>query len=99
VYSSRWRLFDGITPPSEIAFDKVAFWVRMYNLPLACMGQDIGRQIGASIGEVELVETDEDGAAWGEFLRAQSKGGHDQTSPTRKETETSRKINLGTFSI
>jgi hypothetical protein len=63
------EVFDGITPPSEIDFDKVAFWVRIYDLPLACMGKEIGRQLGTAIGEVLLVETDEKGAAWGEFLR------------------------------
>jgi hypothetical protein len=65
--------FDGTTPPSEMVFDRVAFWVRIYGLPLACMGQEIGRQIGAAIGEVEMVDTDEEGAAWGEFLRARIK--------------------------
>lgn len=30
--------FDGFTPPSQLEFDKAAFWVRMYNLPLACIG-------------------------------------------------------------
>ena len=54
-------------------FEKGAFWVRIYNLPLACMGQEVGRQIGASIGKVEMVDTDEEGAVWGEFLRARIK--------------------------
>jgi hypothetical protein len=34
--------FDGFTPPSQMDFEKVAFWVRMYNLPLVCMGSAIG---------------------------------------------------------
>ena len=29
--------FDGLTAPSKYLFDKAAFWVKMYNLPLACM--------------------------------------------------------------
>jgi hypothetical protein len=44
--------FDGLSAPSEINFDKVAFWVRIYDLPLICMGLEVGKQIGASIGEV-----------------------------------------------
>jgi hypothetical protein len=34
--------FDGFTPPSHMVFEKTAFRVRMYNLPLACMGSEIG---------------------------------------------------------
>lgn len=34
--------FDGTSPPSQMEFDKEAFWLRMFNLPLACMCKDIG---------------------------------------------------------
>lgn len=61
--------FDGGTPPSNLDFEKVAFWVRMFRLPLACMGKEAGFQIGSSIGVVEEVDTDEEGVGWGEFLR------------------------------
>jgi hypothetical protein len=40
----------------------------MYNLPLACMGKDIGYQIGSLVGRVEAMDTDEVGVGWGEFL-------------------------------
>jgi hypothetical protein len=61
--------FEGVTPPAEIDFDKVAFWVRMVNMPLACMCKEIGFQIGASIGTVEEVDTDEEGIGWGEYFQ------------------------------
>jgi hypothetical protein len=61
--------FDGVTPLETIEFEKVAYWVRMYNLPLACMGVEIEKQIGAMVGVVEDDETDEDGVGWGKFLR------------------------------
>jgi hypothetical protein len=61
--------FDGVTPPSEIDFEMVEFWVRMINLPLACMCKDVGYQIGSSVGIVKEVETDDEGVAWGEYLR------------------------------
>ena len=61
--------FDGRTPPSELEFEKVAFWVRMYNMPLACMSREMGQRIGASMGDVEEVDVDEVGVGWGEFLR------------------------------
>jgi hypothetical protein len=41
--------FDGLSPPSNISFDKVAFWVRISNLPLLCMNLEVGNQIGASM--------------------------------------------------
>jgi hypothetical protein len=65
--------FDGRTLPSKIAFERVSFWVRMFNLPLACMCQRIGYQLGAALGEVEDVETNEDGFGWGEYLRVRIK--------------------------
>ncbi|GLT72800.1 hypothetical protein SLA2020_447040 [Shorea laevis] len=61
--------FNGLIPPTQLEFEKVAFWVRMYNLPLACMGTDIGFKIGSSVGMVEEVDTNEDGVGWGEYLR------------------------------
>ena len=53
--------FNGLTPIEDLEFSKAAFWVRMYNLPLACMGRDIGFKIGSSIGEVEEVDVADDG--------------------------------------
>jgi hypothetical protein len=61
--------FDGSKTPSQFVFDKAAFWVQMTNLPLACMGREIGRKIGASVGVVEAVDTDARGMGWGESLR------------------------------
>ncbi|XP_059436704.1 uncharacterized protein LOC132169738 [Corylus avellana] len=61
--------FDGITPPSQFNFDKAAFWVRMINLPLACMNVEIGSKIGATVGKVEAVDVDAEGIGWGKFLR------------------------------
>jgi hypothetical protein len=61
--------FDGITPPSQLEFEKAAFWVRMFELPLACMSKEMGQRIGASVGTVEEVEVDDEGVGWGEYLR------------------------------
>lgn len=61
--------FDGLTPVAELEFEKAAFWVRMYNLPLACMSKAMGTRIGASVGQVEEVDVDEEGVGWGEYLR------------------------------
>jgi hypothetical protein len=85
--------FDGLSTPSEISFDKVAFWVRISNLPLVCMNMEIGKQIGAAIGEVEMIDTDEEGVGWGEFLRARIK--LDITKPLLR----GRRMKLGGNSI
>jgi hypothetical protein len=61
--------FNGVIPPTQIEYEKVAFWVRMHNLPLACMGQELGHKIGSSVGEAEEVETTKDGVGWGKYLR------------------------------
>lgn len=50
--------FDGLTPPSKLRFEKAAFWVQMYNHPLACMSLTVGQQIGASLGQVVEVDVD-----------------------------------------
>jgi hypothetical protein len=65
--------FDDTIPPTRMEFDKAAFWVRMFNLPLACMGRDFGIQLGGTVGEVEEVDTNDEGVAWGEFLRVRIK--------------------------
>lgn len=41
----------------------------MYNLPLACMGRETGRSLGATVGFVEEVDTGVDSFRWGEYLR------------------------------
>ncbi|XP_059436069.1 uncharacterized protein LOC132168989 [Corylus avellana] len=61
--------FDGHTSPSKFTFEKASFWVRMMNLPLACMGREVGIKLGGSLGQLEEVDTDRDGIGWGEFLR------------------------------
>jgi len=33
--------FNGVTPPTQMDFDKTKFWVRMFNLPQACMGEEV----------------------------------------------------------
>jgi hypothetical protein len=65
--------FDGRSSPAEIVFEQAVFWVRMLNLPLACMGKEVGYQIGSTMGMVEDVDTDEEGVGWGKSLRVRVK--------------------------
>lgn len=50
-------------------FECASFLVRMYNLPLACMGKTTVQKIGASVGDVEEVNVHDDDLSWGEYLR------------------------------
>jgi hypothetical protein len=61
--------FNGSIAPAKMEFDKAFFWVRMFHLPLGCMSEAMGVKLGSSVGQVEEVETDEDGIGWGEYLR------------------------------
>jgi hypothetical protein len=61
--------FNGLTPIEDLDFGNTAFWVRMYRLPLACMGREVGMQVGSTVGEVEDIDVLDDGVACGEFLR------------------------------
>jgi hypothetical protein len=61
--------YDGLSLPSNYLFEKAAFWVRIYRLPLSCMSLIVGKQIGESMGQVLKVDVDEGGMGWGECLR------------------------------
>lgn len=43
--------------------------MQVYNLPFASMTQEVGVQIGESVGKVLKVHADERGIGWGKFLR------------------------------
>jgi hypothetical protein len=61
---------DSRRPPTQMDFEKATLWIREYNLPLACMGSDIGKQIGSTVGLVEEVElVNEEDIGWGKYLR------------------------------
>ncbi|XP_042983141.1 uncharacterized protein LOC122312566 [Carya illinoinensis] len=65
----RWLLclqvFEGNWSINEVLFNKEEFWVQAYNMPLASMTQEVGFQIGESLGRVITVQADERGIGWG----------------------------------
>jgi len=60
--------YDGLMPPAEMIFDPAALGIRMYTLPLACMGRETEQKIDSSVGKVEDVDVNDDVPGWGEFL-------------------------------
>ncbi|XP_035551145.1 uncharacterized protein LOC118349709 [Juglans regia] len=63
------KLFEEDTPPQKLRFMQERFWIQFHNLPLSCMNEDRGRQLGNTIGVVEKVDVKEDGSGWGRYLR------------------------------
>lgn len=63
------KLFNGCTSPSQMVLNKEMFWIKMENLPLACMNDVIGRQIKKSIGEVQECDVQTDGIFKNECYR------------------------------
>jgi hypothetical protein len=61
--------YDGKVRPSDLVFDKLAVWVRVFDLPLDMMNISYGKIIGNWIGHYIAVDVDEDGFAWGKELR------------------------------
>lgn len=78
VLKGRSWLFDNFSfnlwsfdefPPSQMVFNKAAFWIKMYDRPLSCMNKDIRVQIGNIIGKVVECDVRKDEIGWGDVLR------------------------------
>uniref|UniRef100_A0ACD5Z614 Uncharacterized protein n=1 Tax=Avena sativa TaxID=4498 RepID=A0ACD5Z614_AVESA len=61
--------FDPGQKPSEVSFDRIMLWARIYNLRFELMNKLWGESLGARIGKVEKVDVDSQGRAWGNALR------------------------------
>jgi hypothetical protein len=62
--------FDVMVKPENVVFDRLPIWVRVMSLDYGLMNSDRGTHLVAKLGKVEYVEVDENGKAWGSFLRA-----------------------------
>lgn len=60
--------YDGLTPASEVTFDFVPLWVRLFDLPEAMMTKVYARSLGGKLGEVIAF-----GGAIRNFLRVRVK--------------------------
>lgn len=58
-----FKNFDGCTPPSKMEFSTKVFWVQTHDLPIACMNETIGGEIGSTIGK-EQFNVWVDGIGW-----------------------------------
>ncbi|CAN6204123.1 unnamed protein product [Urochloa humidicola] len=62
--------FDANLRPSEVVFNKMAIWIRIYDLPFGLMNSKWGWELAKKLGSVMKVEVDAQGRAWGSYLRA-----------------------------
>ncbi|KAL9436889.1 hypothetical protein AB3S75_022854 [Citrus x aurantiifolia] len=59
----------GIGEVSKQVFTHVPFWVQIRNIPTACMERDFLQELGGMIGNVDEIESDENGDCFGEFAK------------------------------
>ncbi|KAK1603241.1 hypothetical protein QYE76_014985 [Lolium multiflorum] len=62
--------FDVTIKPEDVVFDRLPIWVRLMSLDFGLMNAERGTPLAAMVGVVEHVEVDENGKAWGQYLRA-----------------------------
>jgi hypothetical protein len=60
--------YNDQTTPVKLTFGKAAFWIRMIDLPLGCIGREVWHKIGSTVGTVVEIDTDAGGVGWGEYL-------------------------------
>ncbi|KAL3514834.1 hypothetical protein ACH5RR_027551 [Cinchona calisaya] len=61
--------YVGNVQPSKIQFDTCPFWVRIFNLPYNRMEEDMGKFIGNKLGTTVLIDVNNEGIGWREFLQ------------------------------
>ncbi|KAM0912888.1 hypothetical protein ACQ4PT_012502 [Festuca glaucescens] len=61
--------FDENKDPEEYEFASFPIWVRVFKLPLGMMNRETAIALGAEIGEFIEADRDEEGMAYGQYLR------------------------------
>lgn len=69
-YSVLLQAYDETLSAAEIKFDRIQIWARLLNLPLGWMNKQRGQRAMSLLGEVEKLDVDANGKAWGAFLCA-----------------------------
>ncbi|KAM0902362.1 hypothetical protein ACQ4PT_019392 [Festuca glaucescens] len=64
------KLFDHKIKPMDVVFDQLFIWARIMHLDYAMMNSERGTPLAGKLGSVEKLEVDENGRAWGSYLRA-----------------------------
>jgi hypothetical protein len=62
--------FDPNLRPTDVKFDNMVVWIRIYNLPFSLMNKKWGMELARKVGTDVKVEVDAQDRAWGQYLRA-----------------------------
>lgn len=58
---------EGELQINKIKITKASYRIRIYNLPLHAMNENVGRLIGETIGSIEEFDVESGKVAWEEF--------------------------------
>ncbi|KAK1653095.1 hypothetical protein QYE76_070900 [Lolium multiflorum] len=61
--------FDVRVRPENFVFNKLSVWARIMNLGYELMNKERGTALASRLGVVDHVDVDDEGRAWGSFLR------------------------------
>ncbi|KAM0888385.1 hypothetical protein ACQ4PT_028381 [Festuca glaucescens] len=61
--------FDATVDPEDVVFNELPVWARIMKLGYALMNSERAAPIAARLGMVDRMEVDENGKAWGSYLR------------------------------
>lgn len=64
------KCFDPRTNPLAVVFDELHIWVRIMKPGSELMNAERGTPLATMVGNVEKLEVDDKGRAWGDYLRA-----------------------------
>ncbi|XP_071681596.1 uncharacterized protein [Lolium perenne] len=61
--------YDVKAQPEDVVFDELTVWARILNLGYELMNSESGTPLASRLGTVDRMEVDEEGRAWGSYLR------------------------------
>ncbi|TXG73116.1 hypothetical protein EZV62_001695 [Acer yangbiense] len=61
--------FDRVGDIARLPFDRVVFWIQIFNAPLLCMTKEMGEFIGSCVGDLVDIDVGVTGECYGKYMR------------------------------